>query len=348
MIYDVLFEQLKRNNIPDVLLVQGIRYLTSQKLREYTSLSIEQRKRQQMEFIADLKSLPIAVESDAANSQHYMVTPEFYEYVLGKYKKYSCCYYQTGTESLDTAEHAMLEIYCERAQLKDGQKILDLGCGWGSLSLFLAQKYPNADITGISNSTKQRLWIEEHCKQRNIVNLTIKTANIITHQEEPDTYDRILSIEMFEHMKNYQLLFQKVSLWMKLDAKLFIHIFAHQNYAYHYEVKDETDWMTKYFFTGGTMPSDDLFLYFQDDVKIENHWNVSGTHYGKTSDHWYQNLLEHKKAIIELFEKEHSPEVALQNYTFWKVFFLSCREFFAYDNGNQWGVSHYLFSKKAC
>jgi cyclopropane-fatty-acyl-phospholipid synthase len=176
--------------------------------------------------------------------------------------------------------------------------------------------------------------------------LTIKTANIITHQEEPDTYDRILSIEMFEHMKNYQLLFQKVSLWMKSDAKLFIHIFTHQNYAYHYEVKDETDWMTKYFFTGGTMPSDDLFLYFQDDVKIENHWNVSGKHYGKTSDYWYQNLLEHKKAIIELFEKEHSPEVAIQNYTFWKVFFLSCREFFAYDNGNEWGVSHYLFSKK--
>jgi cyclopropane-fatty-acyl-phospholipid synthase len=295
-----------------------------------------------MAFVDGLKRMPIAIETDSANWQHYEVPGAFYELVLGPRLKYSSGLWTTHVKTLAEAEEAMLALYCERADIQDGQEILDLGCGWGSMSLWLAEKYPNARITGLSNSASQKQFIEQRAQEKGFKNLEIVTANIVTHDWSRQ-FDRIVSIEMLEHMKNYDALMAKISRWLVPGGKLFIHIFTHKYFAYHYESQGPSDWMTRYFFLGGTMPSHHLLLYFQHPLKITGHWVVNGTHYQKTAEAWLDNMKRHRREIRDLFKSIYGPDQVTRWWVYWSVFFMACAELWGYRNGNEWQVSHYLF-----
>lgn len=330
-----------------MLIRQGIRRLLAQRLRDEKKADTQAQQAHFMKLVEELKSSGIAVHTAEANEQHYEVPTEFYQYCLGRHLKYSSGYWKEGVTDLDTSEKDMLELTCARAELANGQNVLELGCGWGSLSLFMAAKYPKSHFTVVSNSRTQKVFIDEQARQRGIVNLTVITADINVFTID-QTFDRIVSVEMFEHMRNYRLLLQKVASFMKPDAKLFIHIFTHKEYAYKFEVIDESDWMSKYFFTGGIMPSDHLLLYFNEHIKIEQHWHVSGLHYSKTAEAWLKNMDTHKAQIMPLFENTYGKAQALKWWVYWRIFYMACAELWSYNKGNEWIVSHYLFTKAAC
>ena len=340
----MLLSLLEKNLLPDFLLRQGIRNLLAQRLKDQNKGSVEANQQHLNDLIKELKNSPIAVETKAANEQHYEVPTKFYQLVLGKHLKYSSGYWKDGVTDFNRSESDMLELTCSRAELKDSIDILELGCGWGSLSLFMAQKFPNSTITGVSNSRTQKEFIDSEAVKRGIKNLTIITTDINVFSIDKK-FDRVVSVEMFEHMRNYQKLLAKVAGNMKDDAKLFVHIFTHKEYAYKFEVIDESDWMSKYFFTGGIMPSDDLLFYFNDDVKVEKHWHVSGMHYSKTSEEWLKNMDKNKAAIMPLFEETYGKQNATKWWVYWRIFFMACAELWAYNKGDEWLVSHYLLKR---
>lgn len=341
---------LEKNILPDFILRAGIRRLLKQRLEEENRGGLEQDQAHFMQLIAELKNSPIAINTQEANEQHYEVPTQFYQYVLGKNLKYSSGYWKEGVTNFDQSETDMLELSCQHAELQDGQKILELGCGWGSLSLFMAAKYPNAQITAVSNSKTQKEFIDGQAKARGIQNLTIITCDmnefVKGHLLPHKDFDRIVSVEMFEHMRNYQLLLEKISGFLNNEGKLFVHIFTHKKYAYYFDVKDESDWMSKYFFTGGIMPSDHLLFYFQDHFKSEQHWRVCGTHYAKTSEAWLQNMDYNASAIKKLFADTYGTNNVTKWWVYWRVFFMACAELWGYKNGEEWFVSHYLFKKR--
>jgi cyclopropane-fatty-acyl-phospholipid synthase len=278
------------------------------------------------------------------------VPAEFFHLHLGPRLKYSCCLYPAGNETLEKAEDLMLAHYIERLGVGENQRILDLGCGWGSVSLTLAERFRNSEVVGLSNSHGQREFILARARERGIENLTILTGNIAEYQMPEDVlgkgFDRVISIEMFEHMKNYGLLLNKISGWMKADAKLFVHIFVHKLLAYHFEDKQDVDWMTRYFFRGGTMPSENLLLHFQDDLKVVKNWWIGGQHYEKTANHWLANMDARKADILPVFVKGYGERDAKIWFQRWRMFYMAVAELFGYDGGNQWGVGHYLFEKR--
>jgi cyclopropane-fatty-acyl-phospholipid synthase len=229
--------------------------------------------------------------------------------------------------------------------LQDGQHILELGCGWGSLSLWMAEKYPNAKITGVSNSNSQREYIMNTAKSRGIANLHIITADMNVF-EAPAQYDRIVSVEMFEHMRNYQVLYGKVANWLKPQGKFFKHIFVHRNTPYAFEVQGDDDWMSQYFFSGGMMPSDDLPLYFQDHLRLIDRWRWDGTHYEKTANAWLENMDKHHDEITKVLANTYGADQVEVWRNRWRMFYMACAELFGYNNGQEWWVSHYLFEKK--
>ncbi len=341
MWYTILLEN---NLIPDSLLRVGIRRLLKQRLKDENKGNPEAQKKHLLGLIEELKTSPIAVHTQEANEQHYEVPTAFYQYCLGKHLKYSSGYWNPGVHDIDTSEKDMLELTCKRAELQDGQEVLELGCGWGSLSLYMAEKFPKSRFTVVSNSRTQKLYIDEEAKKRNLSNLQVLTVNINDFKLDK-TFDRVVSVEMFEHMRNYRLLMKLVATCLKPDGKLFVHIFTHKEYAYKFEVIDDSDWMSKYFFTGGIMPSDDLLLHFNEDLSIEKHWRVSGLHYHKTSEAWLRNMDKHKKEIIPLFENTYGKKQALKWWVYWRIFFMACAELWGYDKGEEWMVSHYLFHK---
>ena len=336
---------LEKDILPDVLVRIGIRRLLAQRLRDERKGNAEEQQRHLMGLIEFLRKSPIAVNTHDANEQHYEVPTEFFRLVMGKHMKYSSGYWKHSGVTFDQSEEDMLELTTERAELKDGMDILELGCGWGSLSLYMAMKYPNARITGVSNSRTQKEYIDSQAAKRGLKNLTIITADMNTFMIDVK-FDRVVSVEMFEHMRNYEKLLEKVASFLKQDGKLFVHIFTHKEYAYLFEVKDETDWMSKYFFTGGIMPSDHLLMYFAKHLSIQKHWHVSGTHYSKTSEMWLKNMDAHEQEIRTIFAKTYGETDVTKWWSYWRIFFMACAELWGYKNGEEWIVSHYLFEKK--
>jgi cyclopropane-fatty-acyl-phospholipid synthase len=338
---------LETNLVPDFILRFGINRICKQRLDgEMLNWITTGSTTNKQDFIKSLYSAPIALVPEKANEQHYEVPAAFYDLCLGKRKKYSSCFYPDNCNSLDEAEEHMLSLYIQRGLIQDGQSILELGCGWGSLSLFLAERFPNCKITGVSNSSSQREYILNKASSLGLKNISIQTCDM--NKFEPgQKFDRIVSVEMFEHMRNWPELFGKVANWLNDDGKFFMHIFTHKNFAYPYEVKDSTDWMAKYFFSGGMMPSDDLPLYFQEKLRIEDHWMLSGTHYEKTARHWLENLDSNQAKALSVLDSIYGSGEGQKWLVRWRLFFMACEVLFGYEQGCQWGVSHYRFAKRS-
>jgi cyclopropane-fatty-acyl-phospholipid synthase len=336
---------LERDLLPDFLVRFGIRRLLKARLREEDRGGPEAQQQHLMKLIARLRQSPVAINTGDANLQHYELPSAFFERVLGPHLKYSSCYFRRGVETLAEAESAMLELTAERARLRDGDRILELGCGWGSLSLWMAERFPNSSITVVSNSRSQKRFIDARAAAAGFGNLTVLTADVnqLSFPEETK-FDRVVSVEMFEHMRNYEALMQRISGWLGPDGTLFVHIFTHKSYAYPFEVRDESDFMAKHFFTGGIMPSDDLLLYFQKDLTLTEHWQVDGGHYSKTSEAWLENMDRHRAEIEAVFAETYGKDQAARWWVYWRVFFMSCAELFGYAKGREWLVSHYLFA----
>jgi cyclopropane-fatty-acyl-phospholipid synthase len=333
----------ERGWLPDALSRFGMRRLIAQRLADESAGDTGARYRA---LVEELRQSPLAVHTDAANEQHYEVPAEFFRLHLGPRLKYSSGLYGPGAATLAQAEEAMLETCALRAEVTDGSRILDLGCGWGSLSLWLAEKFPNARVVGLSNSHGQRQFIERRAAERGLANLKVYTGNVVDFEfpagEGP--FDRVMSVEMFEHMRNYQALLAKVSRWLRPAGKLFVHIFAHRRLAYPFEVRDGSDWMSRYFFTGGLMPSSDLLGEFQQDLRLRERWWVDGTHYQRTANGWLAGMDANKAGIMKVFAEAYGDDASLW-FQRWRMFYMAVAELFGYRDGTEWGVAHHLFAK---
>lgn len=341
-----LTDLAEKGKLPDALIRHGIRRLCRQRLLDEGERDCNAADGRFRALIESLKLSPIAIETRAANEQHYELPTEFFKLCLGKRLKYSSAFYPTGLETLDQAEEIMLRMYAERAELEDGQSILELGCGWGSLTLWMAEHYPNSSITAVSNSATQRHHIESQCRERGFDNVTVLTCDVNVLTFEENLFDRCVSIEMFEHMRNYRTLLASISRWLKPQGKLFVHIFVHRFLMYPFETDGDDNWMGRYFFTGGLMPSADTLLHFADDLAIENRWLVPGRHYSQTANHWLANQDANASEVLAILESAYGKQQAPIWAQRWRMFWMACAELFGYDDGNEWLVAHYRFNNK--
>ena len=331
--------------LPDFLIRQGIRRLNKNRLSGEFCFSVEEQGERFHALIDDLRRSPIAIDVEMANEQHYELPASFFTQVLGKHLKYSSGYWDSGATNLDEAEEDMLHLYAQRAGLADGQKILDLGCGWGSFSLWAAAKYPQAQFTAVSNSRFQRDHILQVARERNISNISVLTEDI-NNLELDLKYDRIISIEMFEHMRNYSALLGRIEQWLMPEGKLFLHIFCHREISYVFDSEGESNWMGRYFFTSGLMPALDTLLYFQEDLVIEQRWKMSGVNYARTAKAWLKNLDMQRSEVLVTLSKFYGADEAKLWLQRWRMFFMACEELFGFQDGSEWMVGHYLFTKR--
>lgn len=330
--------------VPDRVVRLGIRRLLRERLDEIGDRDAARAAELHAAFVEALRDAPVAPLPHKANEQHYEVPAAFFRQVLGPQLKYSCGWWPEGVDTLADAETAALRETCARAGLADGQSVLELGCGWGSLSLWMAQAYPRSHVTAVSNSASQRDFIEAQANARGLTNLQVVTADINAFATER-RFDRVVSVEMFEHLRNWPEAMRRVAGWLQPDGRFFMHVFVHRATPYAFVERDETDWMSRYFFSGGMMPSDDLVLHCQDDLRLERRWRWDGRHYGRTAEAWLVNMDGARDILWPLFESTYGDDAALW-WTRWRLFFLSVAELFAYDDGQQWWVSHYLLAPR--
>jgi cyclopropane-fatty-acyl-phospholipid synthase len=333
----------ERGMVPDALVRHGIRRLCAQRLRDEQMGGPQMQEERYRQRLQKLRGGPIAIHTEAANQQHYELPPEFFVGCLGRRLKYSSAYYPRGDETLDQAEEAMLALYGERAQLADGQDILELGCGWGSLTLWMAERFPRARIRAVSNSRPQRSYIEEQCRLRGIANVQALTADVNHLELGTRQFDRCVSIEMFEHMRNYEQLLAGIAGWLRPQGKLFVHIFAHRTLLYPFETQGDDNWLGRHFFTGGLMPAIDTLLWFQRHVRLEERWLVDGTHYQRTAEHWLENQDARHARMLPVLARCYGRENAQLWFQRWRMFWMACAELFGYANGGEWLVAHYRF-----
>lgn len=338
-----LIQLAEKRWLPDPLIRYGMRRMLKDRLEQERSLAGGQYEDALDRFADRQRQSVVTIETHRANEQHYEVPAKFFELVLGSRLKYSCGLWEDATTSLDESEEAMLRLTCERAGIENGMRILELGCGWGSLSLWMAEHFPDCQITSLSNSSSQKQFIDAKCKQRGFSNVNVITADVGTF-DTPLQFDRVVSVEMFEHVRNHEDLLARIARWLAPDGKLFVHIFCHRNLAYTFETEGEENWMGRHFFSGGIMPAEDLFLRYQKDLSVEQQWWISGMQYAKTCEAWLSRLdkqsSEVKQSLTDTAGHE-SPNVLVQR---WRMFFMACAELFKYESGNQWGVGHYLFN----
>ncbi len=336
----------EQGRMPDALIRAGIRRLLRTRLSEIRADDCEAMEDAKRQHIAAMDDAPIALLTDRANEQHYEVPAEFFTQVLGPRYKYSCCVWPQGVTGLDHAEALALEATCQRAGIDDGQHILDLGCGWGSLSLWMAHHYPGSRITAVSNSSSQGDFVRRQAERRGYHNLEVITCDMNRFRPE-QRFDHVVSVEMFEHMRNWRALFDRIHQWLLPEGRFFMHIFCHRQVPYLFVDHGVHDWMSRHFFSGGMMPSDDLPLRFQSKLRLIDQWRWNGRHYQKTADAWLGNMDARRDILWPILETAYGREQAGLWWTRWRIFFMACAELFGYDNGQQWWVSHYLFARNS-
>lgn len=341
-----LIDAAERGLLPDALLRLAIRRLCARRLHDEHLDDLVLADHRFAQLLDTLRNSPIAIETAAANTQHYEVPARFFELCLGARLKYSACYYPTGNETLDQAEQAMLALYGDRAQLAGGQDVLELGCGWGSLTLWMAERYPSARITAISNSQSQRAHILAQAQARGLSNIQVITCDVNALELSAESFDRVISVEMFEHVRNYAALMENIGRWLRRDGQLFVHIFCHRTLMYPFETDGEDNWMGRHFFTGGLMPAADTLLHFQQALVLQQRWLLPGSHYRDTANHWLQNQDRNRDEVLAVLGAVHGAADAARWAQRWRMFWMACAELFGYDSGNQWGVAHYRFSKR--
>jgi cyclopropane-fatty-acyl-phospholipid synthase len=333
----------ERGLVPDALMRVGIRAMLAERLRELAPLDARAAN---LAFAEACRKSPIALVPELANEQHYEVPPAFFETVLGPRLKYSCALWEGGVSDLAAAEERMLALTAERAGIEDGMDVLDLGCGWGSFSLYAAERFSSARILAVSNSAPQGAFIAERARQRGLLNLGIATADV--NRFEPGRrFDRVVSVEMFEHVRNHDLLLARIAACLAPGGRLFVHHFAHRTHAYPYEDRGPSDWMARHFFSGGMMPSEDWLSHFDHDLAVEQRWRVSGTHYARTCEEWLARTDVRRDDLLALFARTYGPAEAGRWLQRWRIFFLACAELFAYRGGDEWCVAHSLLAPRA-
>ena len=330
--------------VPDLVIRTGIRRLCEERLRQIAAGDCEWASAGLEAFVREMDAAPMAPVPHLANEQHYEVPSEFFTLALGRHRKYSSGFWPAGVTTLDDAEDAALHATCERAGIADGQRILELGCGWGSLTLWMAQRYPRARIVGVSNSASQRESILIRARQQGLGNVEIVTAdmNVFATAER---FDRVVSVEMFEHMRNWRVLFARVHEWLLPGGRFFMHVFCHRSVPYAFVDAGPSDWMSRHFFSGGMMPSDELALRFQDDLRFVKRWRWDGTHYQRTANAWLANLDLRRAHALPILAATYGEEAAQQWLQRWRIFFMACAELFGFRGGQEWWVSHYLFER---
>lgn len=333
---------LEANRLPDWLIRKGIRYYNHRHAQWMKNTDPATRSEQLALVLHEIAHSPIAAVPEKANEQHYELPAQFFHKVLGPHLKYSCGFWPQAHLSLEASETAMLELSCQRAGLKNGDRILELGCGWGSLSLWMAKNYPDSAVTVLSNSQGQRAWIEAQAESRNLNNLTVITVDI-NHFDTDQRFDRIVSVEMFEHLRNYPLLFERISSWLNPDGTLFVHIFGHYQDSYFFVDESPRDWMARYFFSGGTMPAKDLLPTLCQPLELDKQWTLSGRHYQRTAEAWLALMDAQKKQIMPLLSETYGEAQSLRWWVYWRVFFMAVSELFGYQSGEVWQVYHYRF-----
>ena len=330
--------------VPDTVVRAGIRTIVRARLREQEAGGVDAQSERFTTLLGTLRKAPIAIAVDAANRQHYEMPAEFFVHTLGPHLKYSAAWWPPGVAGLADAELKMLELTAERAQIEDGHTVLDLGCGWGSLALHLAGRFPRSRIVAVSNSTAQRAFITDRARAEGLRNLSVVTADV--NQFGPDQrFDRIVSVEMLEHVRNHGAIFRRIADWLMPDGRFFAHVFAHRRFAYLYEPDGDANWMARHFFTGGMMPSDDLFLHLQQDLVVEQHWRLGGEHYQRTAEAWLANFDRNRETLDAVLTRVHGAPHVARWRSRWRTFFMACAEMFGYNGGQEWMISHFRFAK---